>query len=290
MADKKKIHPANRPGNLFVDTSCIDCGTCYWIAPDVFKRHEGNSIVYQAPDESRQLSAWQAMYSCPTNSIGVKSREKSMGKGLESLPRELVTDVLHLGFHARGSFGAASYLLRGSKGNLMIDSPRFSQHLVKKLEALGGVKAQYLTHRDDIADTERYLQALGHQAWIHALDQPREMSFLGKWEFEGECLDISEELKVIAVPGHTQGSVCFLFRDKYLFTGDHLAFSTELGHLYAFRRACWFDFEIQIESMKRLLDYSFEAVFPGHGAPMISDSKSVRKSLELCIDCMEREK
>ena len=33
---------------------------------------------------------------------------------------------------------------------------------------------------------------------------------------------------MIPVPGRTKGSVCYLYQEKYLFTGDHLAFQKNL--------------------------------------------------------------
>ena len=32
----------------------------------------------------------------------------------------------------------------------------------------------------------------------------------------------SPEFTIIPVPGHTAGSMCLLYRDRFLFTGDHL--------------------------------------------------------------------
>ena len=56
---------------------------------------------------------------------------------------------------------------------------------------------------------------------------------------------------MIPVPGHTRGSVCFLWRDRFLFTGDHLAWSGRRGSLTAFRSACWYDWGEQTRSMER---------------------------------------
>jgi len=38
----------------------------------------------------------------------------------------------------------------------LIDSPKFVTPLVQQLEALGGIAHIFLTHRDDVADAERY--------------------------------------------------------------------------------------------------------------------------------------
>ena len=44
-------------------------------------------------------------------------------------------------------------------GNWLIDSPKFVTPLVKQLETLGGIAHIFLTHRDDVADAERYARS-----------------------------------------------------------------------------------------------------------------------------------
>jgi glyoxylase-like metal-dependent hydrolase (beta-lactamase superfamily II) len=67
------------------------------------------------------------------------------------------------------------------------------------------------------------------------------------------------------VPGHTEGSVAYLWRSRCLFTGDSLAWSFVENDLIAFRDFCWYSWEEQTESLTRLLDYDFEWVLAGHG-------------------------
>jgi len=55
---------------------------------------------------------------------------------------------------------------------------------------------------------------------------------------------------MIPTPGHTKGHAVFLYRDTFLFTGDHLAWSETRGHLYAFRSACWYSWPEQIKSIE----------------------------------------
>lgn len=103
----------------------------------------------------------------------------------------------------------------------------------------------------------------------------------------GQPVDLGDDIVMIPTPGHTRGHAVFLYRDKYLFTGDHLAWSPTRGHLYAFRSACWYSWPEQIRSMERLLDYSFEWVLPGHGRPVRLSRGAMRESLERCIAWMK---
>jgi glyoxylase-like metal-dependent hydrolase (beta-lactamase superfamily II) len=54
-----------------------------------------------------------------------------------------------------------------------------------------------------------------------------------------------------------------LYRNKFLFTGDHLAWSDNRGGLIAFRDVAWYSWTEQTKSMARLLDFDFEWVLPG---------------------------
>lgn len=38
MAALAKRLASNAPGEFYVDSSCIDCGTCRWVAPASFDR------------------------------------------------------------------------------------------------------------------------------------------------------------------------------------------------------------------------------------------------------------
>ncbi|MCA8920029.1 MAG: MBL fold metallo-hydrolase, partial [Planctomycetes bacterium] len=99
--------------------------------------------------------------------------------------------------------------------------------------------------------------------------------------------EIADELTVIPTPGHTRGSACLLYDDKFLFTGDHLAWSQRLGHLYAFRSACWYDWDTVVESLKRLVSKRFEWVLPGHGWPLHADAAEVARQMHQCVEWAE---
>jgi glyoxylase-like metal-dependent hydrolase (beta-lactamase superfamily II) len=102
-----------------------------------------------------------------------------------------------------------------------------------------------------------------------------------------EPVALDKDFLAIPVPGHTRGHVVFLYRNKFLFTGDHLAWSDNRGRLTAFRDVSWYSWPEQTKSMKRLRDFDFEWVLPGHGRRGHLPSQSMRQSLEACIAWME---
>lgn len=83
----------------------------------------------------------------------------------------------------------------------------------------------------------------------------------------------------IPLPGHTRGSVAYLLEDTYLFSGDSLAWNIERHKLIAYRDACWYSWDAQKESLKRLLDHAFEWVLPGHGGLVRLPSTAIRQKL-----------
>lgn len=286
MAKIDLSYKENSSGNFFVDSTCIDCGTCYWVAPETFKPFNGHSIVYNQPKNELGAS-YRALYSCPTNSIGVKNKDEIAKEVLRDFPFELAPKIYHTGFHSEKSFGAASYFIKRTEGNILIDSPRFIKKLADEFKNLGGVSLQLLTHQDDIADTDKYWDVFKGSRYIHQADtnnitKEYEILFTGNKEIK-----IAEDLIVIPVPGHTKGSVCFLYQNKYLFTGDHLSYSPRLNHLQAFKNACWYDYKELTKSVEKLLDYDFEYVLPGHGAPYQADKTEMKESLKKCITWMK---
>lgn len=276
----------NVPGDFFVDSTCIDCDACRIFAPAVFHDAGDQSSVYHQPEtEAELLAAQKALISCPTASIG--STKHDMRAATAALPELVDDDVYRCGYASESSFGAISYLVRREAGNLLVDSPRFAGPLVKNIAALGGVQRLLLTHQDDVADHAKFAERFGCERVLHQDDvrggtRDVELKVAGT-----EPVALDRDLVMIPTPGHTRGHAVFLYRDKYLFTGDHLAWSETRGHLYAFRSACWYSWTEQIRSMERLLDFRFEWVLPGHGRPVALPADAMRESLVRCIAWMK---
>ncbi len=276
---------ANVPGDFFVDSSCIDCDACRIFAPEVFRDADGQSAVFHQPEsQSELLAAQRALISCPTASIG--SIEKhDMREAVASLPELVTEDIYRCGYTSESSFGAISYLIRREAGNVLIDSPRFTEPLAKNL---GAVRTMLLTHRDDVADHAKVHERFGCERVLHRDDVSSGTRSVERQPSGFDPVQIDDELIMIPTPGHTRGHAVFLYRDTFLFTGDHLAWSESRGHLYAFRSACWYSWDEQIRSMERLLDFRFEWVLPGHGRPVHLPADRMRLSLERCVQWMRR--
>ena len=288
MAHLKQRRSQNVAGDLYVDSTCIDCDTCRWMAPEVFGRVAGQSAVHHQPkDEKERLQAMQALLSCPTASIGTVEKPTDIQSAQQSLPIRVADSVYHCGYHSEISYAAASYLIQSPEGNVLVDSPRFTLPLVKRIEQMGGVRYMYLTHRDDVADHQKFHDHFGCDRILHQDDiswgtQGVEIQLSG-----AEPTQLSDDLRIIPVPGHTQGHTVLLYQDRFLFSGDHLAWSKDLQHLYAFRRACWYSWPKLIESMKKLAGYSFEWVLPGHGRRYHADRETMQAQMQQCIAWME---
>lgn len=275
----------NVPGDFFVDSSCIDCDACRIFAPAVFRDTGGMSSVYHQPaNDEELLAAQKALISCPTASIG--SSKHDMRAAVAALPELIEEDVHRCGYAHENSFGAISYLVQRERGNLLIDSPRFTAPLAKNIEAMGGVARMLLTHQDDVADHAKFAAHFACERVLHN-DDVRAGTRDVELKVEGEePVQLDDDLLMIPNAGHTRGHAVFLYRDKFLFTGDSLAWRESRGHLYAFRSACWYSWDEQIRTTRRLLDFSFEWVLPGHGRPIRLPRKEMRRSLERCIQWM----
>jgi len=75
---------------------------------------------------------------------------------------------------------------------------------------------------------------------------------------------VSEKFLLIPVPGHTEGSTTLLYNQRFLFTGDHIWWDRNIKGLGTPEQLLW-DEKILLESIHKLLTYSFEWVLPGHG-------------------------
>jgi glyoxylase-like metal-dependent hydrolase (beta-lactamase superfamily II)/ferredoxin len=290
MARTDLRHPANAEGDWFVDTRCIDCGTCRDIAPHLFGAVAKGSVVLRSPTDGETHVAWLAAQACPTRSIGTISRQPRPGR-LYPHEMEAGSGVFDCGYCSEDSFGASAWLVRRPHGNVLVDSPRFTRALVGPIADLGGLAHVVLTHRDDVADARRWAERFGARVWIHEADRraaPFATDLLAGTN-DAEVQDGQDGLIAIPAPGHTKGSVLYLLDGRYLFTGDSLAWSHRSADLTAFRDVCWWSWRAQTDSLARLAErHRFAWVLPGHGARVCGDADDLHDRLVRLVDRMRR--
>ena len=275
MAKRARAFADNVDGAFFVDDSCIDCGTCRWVAPASFADAGSHSYVaHQPATPGERDRAAKAIVACPVAAIGTRER-LDPPPDPEAFPDLVEDDVFHCGYHARSSYGAASYLIVRPEGNVLVDSPRFAAPLVRRLEALGGIATMFLTHRDDVADHQKFRDHFGCARILHAADLGWNIRKVERTIDGVDPVRLADDLLAIPVPGHTEGSMCLLYRDKFLFAGDHCSWERATGTLRVSRHVCWYDWEEQVRSTARLAGYRFEWLLPGHGAPVRHDAPAM---------------
>lgn len=146
----------------------------------------------------------------------------------------------------------------------------------------------YLTHRDDVADHRKFHEHFGcdrilHRDEISSKTRNVEIQLTGTDDYS-----LADDLLIISVPGHTKGHTILLYDNKFLFTGDHLAWSDNYHQLIAFRSVCWYSWSELVKSMAKLTNYSFEWVLPGHGRRYHADARKMQQELAKCLDWMQQ--
>jgi glyoxylase-like metal-dependent hydrolase (beta-lactamase superfamily II) len=255
-------HPLNAPGEWYVDRRCTDCSAARTVAPGLIVEKDGQSVFARQPKtKSEMRMAWRARLLCPTASVRTETPSDAPA---DVFPEKMTEGVYRLGYNAASSYGAHSFLIRRKTGNAMVDAPRFTRAVTSKLDEWGGLGDILLTHRDDIADAERYAKHFGARVWIHKAD--RTAARFATNILEGVApTEIGDGLLAIPVPGHTKGSVAYLYDQRCLFSGDSLAWDFDDDDLVAFKDYCWHSWPEQLKSLRRLLEFPFEWVFAGHG-------------------------
>lgn len=260
-------HPSNAAGDWFVDAECINCKAAQMVAPGLIVERDGQSVFARQPQTKEELDmAWRARLLCPTSSVHTETQAAIRD---EVFPEWMTENVWRLGYNARSSWGANSFLIerpsnREGAGNAMVDAPRWTSHVVKAIEERGGLALILLTHRDDVADAERYAQHFGARVFIHEDD--RAAAPYATDLIRGRApTALGDDLLAIPVPGHTKGSVVFLFEKRCLFTGDSLSWDFVTNDLRAGKHVCWYSWPEQTKSLRDLAAYSFEWIFAGHG-------------------------
>jgi len=182
-----------------------------------------------------------------------------------------------------GAIQENCYILASAEKNAAIVDPGDdAQRIAKVVEEQGlAVKQIWLTHGhfDHIGAVKELARKYGAEVYASRLeekllgssqlnragfrygDDQRFQVVADHWLEDGDTLQLDElEVKVIATPGHSAGSVCFLCGDV-MFSGDTL-FSGDIGRCDLYSGS----YPTMLQSLEKLkkLDRNCH-VLPGHG-------------------------
>jgi glyoxylase-like metal-dependent hydrolase (beta-lactamase superfamily II)/ferredoxin len=283
MATVSKRLATNIPGDFFVDSTCIDCGTCREVAPGTFAEGRDASYVWRQPcDQTEVHRGRMALVACPVAAIGTETKH-SFGAARAAFPEPIEDGVYYCGWASESSYGARSYLIVRPAGNILVDSPRYATPVVERIEALGGMRWMFLTHRDDVADHRKFRSRFGCERILHRADVTAGTRDVEIQLDGAEPITFDDEALFIPVPGHTPGSTCLLYRGRFLFSGDHLWWDARRERVSASHGVCWYDWEAQTASMQRLAAYRFEWLLPGHGMRCRLPAERMGEQLARCV-------
>ena len=310
--------PAESWGQVYVTRKCCGAANCRNFAPEIFGEvapdpsarrpgalpvlsgsyEEGafTGVVRQPRNKAEYLAARTAAAACAFGAIrirkpSVKLPADEQGSPWRAWPHLLEDNVWVLGQPSTKNYGALAYFIELPGGGVLVDVPKPSEDLFRWLEAHGGVRWLFLSHRDHVQHhAELAARFPGCRRVMGRADvNKRQSSFadatdvvevkladdLVPMTLEGAPIAAEAladaELVVLPQPGHTPGSLCLSYRGKFLFTGDHLAYSKRLGHIVAHRLQCWEDWERQTRSVRQLESWAeagklrFQWLLPGHG-------------------------
>lgn len=263
MARPDLAHSSNAAGPWYVDNRCIRCDASRNWAPGLIEADAmGRSYVARQPErEDEQAAMWRAAATCPTKSIGNLSH---LTEPPGIFPYLLTEGVIALGNNALSSFAAHSFLVERPDGNLMVDSPRYNRTLAESVDSLGGIAHILLSHRDDVADADRWAERYGARVWIGEAD--RDAAPYATDVTPGDTVTvISPGVGSIPAPGHTAGHVVYHIDNRLLFTGDTLHWNHRRGEMDVFPKQTFYSWAILADTIDMLAALPVDWVFAGHG-------------------------
>jgi glyoxylase-like metal-dependent hydrolase (beta-lactamase superfamily II) len=220
----------------------------------------GRSVLRRQPESPDEAAAlWRASVACPTKSIGNRDTARPP---TDVFPFQLTAGVYALGHNSPSSFGGHSYLAARPAGNLMVDSPRYTRVLTETIDRLGGIKHVLLSHRDDVADADKWADRYDAQVWIHH-DDADAAPYATNITTGDQQVD--DGITSIHIPGHTEGHVAYHVDNQWLFTGDALFWNHRREELDVTPKQTWYSWDALADSMDSIAGLNVEWIFPGHG-------------------------
>lgn len=131
-----------------------------------------------------------------------------------------------------GNFKVSAYLLIRPTGNLLLYSSKHIENYYNFIQQKGGLRSTLISHQDEASG---YINKVANQFDASFYSPEKEKETISKKcdvdkTFNGD-VQLWDDFKIIATPGHSPGSSCFLWSapdgKNILFTGDNLYPTTE---------------------------------------------------------------
>lgn len=154
----------------------------------------------------------------------------------------------------RNTLGGTAYLIVEKFGNILVDSPAWSEANQEFIQAKGGVSWLFLSHRNGIAQVKAIQEATQTQVLI----QEQEAYLLPEVQlttFEQEY-SLTPNCTAMWTPGYSPGSSCLYCQTNggVLFTGRHILPNRQ-GQVTPLRMAKTFHWQRQLRSLAQLRDH-----------------------------------
>jgi glyoxylase-like metal-dependent hydrolase (beta-lactamase superfamily II) len=198
------------------------------------------------------------------------------------LPRP-VFDTVYAFPPNRDTLGGTAYLVVEETGNILVDCPVWDEANHEFLQAKGGVRWLFISHRGGIGKAKQIQEALGcgiviQEQEAYLLPGLKVTGFEQEFKFSDRC-------QAFWTAGHSPGSAC-LYYDPYggvLFTGRHLL-PNQQGEPVPLRIAKTFHWKRQIESVRGVGDRfsatTLNHICPGANTGFLRGQRSIDKAYE----------
>ena len=182
--------------------------------------------------------------------------------------RQILPEVHEFLDRSESTFGGKGFLVTGPKYNVLVDTPACTPRVVDAIREAGGLRYMFLSHRDEIGEIEALHQVVGgavimHRSEAHLVPCGTDLVFDTDFHVE-------PGLWALHTPGHSPGSACLLLHReglRVLFTGDHIL--RRRDQVPAPLRFPWtWDWEAQVTSARRLLEFDFDYLVPSHASKL----------------------
>lgn len=206
---------------------------------------------------------------------------------------EVLKGVHAMNLSEPGRLSLECYLLDCPEGVVLIDTGMQESAIEKigaELESVGkswrDVEAVLITHKhgDHIRNLPKVKELTGAEVMSHkgdAGDIQQSTKIEVKGLKHGDKLPYCGGIKVIHVPGHSEGNCCYYLPAKRVMIAGDTVFGDEEGNLEAPPERYCLDVEQASREIRRLMDYDFEALLITHGKNTLENAKE--KVKELCI-------